>query len=1295
MISLTVSICSLIYSSFLLRNRFAKLSLKIKNTTTKKAISPVINIKNIFIFRDFAFFISIAPTICFYIKIISQILPLVNRFTPILKKIKSIPSDIKDNLSGLKSQLSLFTTEEAEQQLNDFIDKVKVGGMSVKDYFNNPVNSGKTILKGYVREVDEASMSVEGFTRYGKELTSQFDKMNTKGGIASLIFKDIGSMALKALPTLIVTGIGVAIDYFVNKAERAKEKADELSEELNNSLSGYNDSLSQVSGYEKEFNKLAKGVDNFGNNLSLTNDEYDRYKDLSNDIAKINPSLIKGYDDEGNAIINKNNAIRDTINLLKEQRKLDTLKMLSEDNIEAISDGLEAKLSDTRKEMWTLSKSFDSLSSDLFDAVNNLDSYIYGFSDNGESYADYTKVRESLKQYDKSRYKFKTYYENQDEIYKLVQKLLSYKDTDKTSQEFEQYQKELSNSYDQLQKALNNTDNVNLYKQIDSEMQSYTKTYDTYLQAYLTTLDGYDELTSGEQNILSSLVSNFELDVESNTKDFNEQYADEVQKINSFYANLKNGVDNNGVPLSVSLDILTNLDTTQTVSEYKKQMETALKNIANSDFAKNQGLSIDDIKVMLGFSFETNDSEIEDGLTNKIENIATRVVDRIPSLAGNQNGQAIIEGLLKNLTPDNIDTLMDTSLDKINSWQDVLNLLNTKTTFSLADYSEDVDNVQSKITALASAYKEIQDGTFEVGSSGWELVKGYEEFLPYLDDTNGGFEELGKKIKEAMGIAPNDLIKQLSQLKGLSDADQKSVNNLIKVLYKMKDVSLSNLTSDGLLTAEKNQVQAIIDKINDKKDKEQEYLDTLQEEEDTLNDIIDKYQTAGDTAIDYIEKEISSLEDSRDDVESYYDDLIDKLKEENDERDRAIELQEKQDALTNAKKKKVAIYSEASGWHLETNSDEVEKAQQELNSLQNEIAIDNLEKEKEAAMQPYTDQIEAFEKYKQAWSDAMSAYTNNQNEMIAQQILGIDWQGKLHNQDIGILNKYQTDYSGYQTKLKDNVQKEKEIIQNRIDQYAKEADEWEKYLKQFDTFVSDLSDQDVKYFEELKLKTLNEKSTYQERLDALREFKADYIQLSDDLAQYEGTSIKKALSGSGVYAVEKDNAILGAYTTKKEADKAMYKFAGQMISEKVSMLGGLSNISVTKLAELQKEIRSKFKVKQYATGGVNSYTGTAMLHGTPYKSEVIFNSSDAKKLYDIVHNTRNVASVVGKTIGDNLVSGTQAAGSMFTTNDTTNGDTTITFRIGEIHTTDGTTFLQQMNDYLKQADRDRMIGRNR
>ena len=1199
-------------------------------------------------------------------------------FTPILKTIKTLPTAIQNGIANGKNNSIVLSTDEAESQLTDFIEKVKVGGMSAEEYFNDPLNESKTVLKGYASSVDDASMSTKGFVQYSKDLNVQVNKLGKSGGIVSGVFRNIKTIITNGLVTLATYAIFSAIDYFENRVKRMKEEAEELKTAYENKADEINGNLNSVEGVSKEFDKLSKGVDNFGNNLSLTNDEYSRYKEISNELAEINPKLIQGYDDEGNAIINKNNAIKDTISLLKEQQKLNASDITSDKNLQKLANGLIGSFTDENVNMNGIHNIEDQFNQYKTEFGNRIKTYVDNLDDNNklkEEFATYSNKIQG--------FKFEPSASHLADIQKDISELMNKGGKDKF----------LTSDYNKYVNFINeNIDQYNLYKQ---NLEEYTKSLNSTLQLIPSTLDFYDELSSGEKGIISSYINNFALDISDNHKSFEDQIVEERSKIISFCKTLNNSLDANGEPLSITLDALLNLDTTQSVQEYTKQRDKLLSKIVDSDFAKNQGLSIDDIKVMLGFSFETNDNEIEDGLTNKIENIATRVVNRIPTLAGNQNGQAIIEGLLKNLAPDNIDTLMDTSLDKINSWQDVLDLLNTKTTFSLADYSEDVDNVQSKITALASAYKEIQDGTFEVGSSGWELVKGYEEFLPYLDDTNGGFEELGKKIKEAMGIAPNDLIKQLSQLKGLSDADQKSVNNLIKVLYKMKDVSLSNLTSDGLLTAEKNQVQAIIDKINDKKDKEQEYLDTLQEEEDTLNDIIDKYQTAGDTAIDYIEKEISSLEDSRDDVESYYDDLIDKLKEENDERDRAIELQEKQDTLANAKKKKVAIYSEASGWHLETNSDEVEKAQQELNSLQNEIAIDNLEKEKEAAMQPYTDQIEAFEKYKQAWSDAMSAYTNNQNEMIAQQILGIDWQGKLHNQDIGILNKYQTDYSGYQTKLKDNVQKEKEIIQNRIDQYAKEADEWEKYLKQFDTFVSDLSDQDVKYFEELKLKTLNEKSTYQERLDALREFKADYIQLSDDLAQYEGTSIKKALSGSGVYAVEKDNAILGAYTTKKEADKAMYKFAGQMISEKVSMLGGLSNISVTKLAELQKEIRSKFKVKQYATGGVNSYTGTAMLHGTPYKSEVIFNSSDAKKLYDIVHNTRNVASIVGKTIGDNLVSGTQAAESMFTTNDTTNGDTTITFRIGEIHTTDGTTFLQQMNDYLKQADRDRMIGRNR
>jgi hypothetical protein len=50
----------------------------------------------------------------------------------------------------------------------------------------------------------------------------------------------------------------------------------------------------------------------------------------------------------------------------------------------------------------------------------------------------------------------------------------------------------------------------------------------------------------------------------------------------------------------------------------------------------------------------------------------------------------------------------------------------------------------------------------------------------------------------------------------------------------------------------------------------------------------------------------------------------------------------------------------------------------------------------------------------------------------------------------------------------------------------------------------------------------------------------------------------------------------------------------------------------------------------YADGGVNTSTGIAMLHGTKQKGEVIFNASDSKKLYDMIHGTPNLLADVVK-----------------------------------------------------------------
>ena len=54
--------------------------------------------------------------------------------------------------------------------------------------------------------------------------------------------------------------------------------------------------------------------------------------------------------------------------------------------------------------------------------------------------------------------------------------------------------------------------------------------------------------------------------------------------------------------------------------------------------------------------------------------------------------------------------------------------------------------------------------------------------------------------------------------------------------------------------------------------------------------------------------------------------------------------------------------------------------------------------------------------------------------------------------------------------------------------------------------------------------------------------------------------------------------------------------------------------------QAQNRVLKAVGVPGYSSGGVADYTGQAMLHGSRTSPEVIFNATDASKLYDIIHN---------------------------------------------------------------------------
>ena len=80
---------------------------------------------------------------------------------------------------------------------------------------------------------------------------------------------------------------------------------------------------------------------------------------------------------------------------------------------------------------------------------------------------------------------------------------------------------------------------------------------------------------------------------------------------------------------------------------------------------------------------------------------------------------------------------------------------------------------------------------------------------------------------------------------------------------------------------------------------------------------------------------------------------------------------------------------------------------------------------------------------------------------------------------------------------------------------------------------------------------------------------------------------------------------------------------GSVISGVVNAIKGSSSSSKKNSSSSSKSSsgrKAADKASNFSEGGIVDYTGSANVHGSSSRSEVVFNSTDAKKLYDLVHN---------------------------------------------------------------------------
>ena len=154
------------------------------------------------------------------------------------------------------------------------------------------------------------------------------------------------NMAMRAFPgTWLVAGI-VAVtaaltifpkiyDAITMSAEQAQQAIQNFNNAQKESSQKYAQTQSDVkvlSEAEDEWNRLSKAAGDYNSTIeNLTEEEKERYYELSNLIANYNSSAVIGYDEQGNAIINKNTNLKEQIQLINQAAQAERRRFYSSD----------------------------------------------------------------------------------------------------------------------------------------------------------------------------------------------------------------------------------------------------------------------------------------------------------------------------------------------------------------------------------------------------------------------------------------------------------------------------------------------------------------------------------------------------------------------------------------------------------------------------------------------------------------------------------------------------------------------------------------------------------------------------------------------------------------------------------------------------------------------------------------------------------------------------------------------------------------------------------------------------
>lgn len=627
------------------------------------------------------------------------------------QKYKQNASKNSLDISGLSE-----TASEAQATKKDLSD---LGQVNLDNVNSSASKLGETFRTGVTNGVEKAKSGIKSL-----------------GSSIKSVLSGLGATLKSYLPLLAVLAAFEGIKAIHSNMQ--SQRKDELNagqknlDKYNKKIDKNNNKVKQAKKLQEEFNTLSSGVDsNTNENIGLSTSQYERYLAIKKELVKLNGDLVTGYNSEGEALINNNTAIQDTID--KYQKLADQSKkdVASKKNVNIQNDSMALK---AQKSLYGSTFADESLGTNLKRSLPYTFRSAKNLAKDGLSMNE-ASVRQSL-------------YSNTD-FQKQAAKILGKDKVDVSKLTSKQIQ-ELANNSDTFNSEgfIGKNDTKNLKKLLAASKTNYDqlqKYSDSFRKNTLSNIsqavDGYDKLDQTTKTFASNFISNMDIDP---SKMLDTDYLDKQEKT----------VENLTKKLTQNKDVQDQIKDFQKTQANGKMNANKWQQNVNDQFTalqKSTGIDKDTLALTLGIKLDDKNNV----LSSTGKDIA-KMQETLNNTFKNQDISKFTDSLNLNDLSNAFDIVTDKtniftgSVDQLKERLKMLNSSAASASYTVEGYKAALgtDDDDSAYNTLVSGMKQTKE-EYDQGKVGTDQFKTFAGMMSPTGKTDAkNFKENYDNLKK-------------------------------------------------------------------------------------------------------------------------------------------------------------------------------------------------------------------------------------------------------------------------------------------------------------------------------------------------------------------------------------------------------------------------------------------------------------------------------------------------------------------------------------------------------------------